>query len=142
MGDGDLVAVWVLLENSVIRLDGRGVSTVLEFDLGLVVEGVARERVVGIILDDVAELRGCEGIFGGHVVAECGLVELIGGRDGGAGGFGCLWYAGRGFTFFRGRRHGCWRRCCGRGNGWECGGASRLRHAGTHGLLLTLDILH
>ena len=94
MGDGDLVAVWVLLEDSIVGLDGCGVFAILELDLGLVVEGVSGERIVGIVLDDVAELGGCEGVFGGHIVAECGLVELVGGWDGGAGGFGCLWDAG------------------------------------------------
>jgi len=90
MGDGDLVAVRVLLEDCVVGFDGCGVFAILELDFGLVVEGVSRERVVGIVLDDVAELRGCEGVLGGHVVAQSGFVELVCGGDGGSGGVGRL----------------------------------------------------
>ncbi len=85
MRDGNLVAVGILLEDAVVGFDGGGVTASAIVDLGLVVVGVAGERIVRIVLDDVAELGGRKGVLRSHVVAECRLVELIGGRTEHAG---------------------------------------------------------
>src|ERR1700692_3885107 len=91
MRDGDLVAIGVLFEDAVVALDGSGVAASAIVDLGLIVIGVSREGIVGVVLDDVAELGGSKGVFRGHVVAEGGLVEIVGGWNGWTGrrGGGC-----------------------------------------------------
>src|ERR1700692_1976222 len=156
MRDGDLVAIGVLFEDAVVALDGSGVAASAIVDLGLIVIGVSREGIVGVVLDDVAELGGSKGVFRGHVVAEGGLVEIVGGGNGWTGktgrrGGGChgkrtvcrglaLSYDGsrRGS---RGSREGIHRD--GRGRGWGCATCSwRVLHVGAHGLLLALDVLH
>ena len=45
--DGNLVAVGILLDDAVVGLDGGGVLASAVVDLGLVVVGVAGERIVG-----------------------------------------------------------------------------------------------
>src|SRR6266700_7870692 len=111
--------------------------------------------MVGVVLHDVAELGGGEGVLGGHVVAERGLVEVVnrGSGWGRRGGRGCCRRrrergCGGGLSFLAwGRR---WRRCgqvggvgggcCAGGRG--CAGWGHVLHVGAHRLLLTLNVLH
>src|SRR5579871_5484874 len=69
VGYGDLAAVGVLFNDLVVGLDGVCVLAGTVFDLALVVVGVSREGMVGVELDEIAELGGGERILGGHVVA-------------------------------------------------------------------------
>src|SRR5207248_1728450 len=86
MRHGNLVAVRILLQDAVVRLDRGGIATSTIVDLGLVVVGVSRERIVGVVLGHVAKLGGGQGVFRRHVVAECGLVEFVRRRNGWPGG--------------------------------------------------------
>ena len=79
VGDGNFVAVGVLLEDAVVVLYGGGVVAAAVFDLAEIVASVSGEWIVGVVFDDVGELGPGEGVLGGHVVAEGGLVELVGG---------------------------------------------------------------
>src|SRR5437763_14216254 len=88
MRDGDFVAVRILLQHAVVGLDRVGVAASAIVNLGLIVVGISRERIVGIVFDDVAKLGGGEGVFRGHIVAEGGLVELVGRRNSRPGGSG------------------------------------------------------
>ena len=64
VGGGDLVVVGELLEDFIVVVGGVGELAGAIVDLAQVVEGIAREGVVGVSLDDVLELGGGYRVLG------------------------------------------------------------------------------